>query len=70
MKRDTRELNRNSWNIKINNIEYDVHGCQEVAYAILRGLNKTERDKIWLNSISKDEWSRCFTNLWTIKQKE
>jgi hypothetical protein len=46
VKRDTRELNRNSWNIKINNIEYDVHGCQEVAYAILRGLNKTERDKI------------------------
>jgi hypothetical protein len=56
VKRETRRLNRNSWDTHISNIEHDLHGRQETAYKIVRELNKTERDRIQLNPISKDEW--------------
>jgi hypothetical protein len=70
VKRETRRINRNSWDTYISNIEYDVHKRQETAYKILRELNKTERDKIQLNPVSKEECSRHFKDLWTIKQEE
>jgi hypothetical protein len=37
---------------------------------ILREVTKTERDKIQLNFISMDEWSRHFKDLFTIEQEE
>jgi hypothetical protein len=45
----------NSWYTYISNTEHDVHGRQEIAYRILRELNKTERDTtqlilyLWMN---------------------
>jgi hypothetical protein len=55
VERETRRINGNSWNTYISNIQYDVHGNEETAYKILRELNKTERDKIQLNPIPKNE---------------
>jgi hypothetical protein len=40
--RETRRINRNSWDTCVSNMEHDVRGFQETAYKMLRELNKTE----------------------------
>jgi hypothetical protein len=60
VKRETRKVNRNSWDYYISNIEDDVHGRQDRAYKIFKELQKTEEDKIQLNPIVEKQWIRYY----------
>jgi hypothetical protein len=41
VKRETRKIKRQCWEMFVSRIEHDLHGCQINAYKIIRDLNRT-----------------------------
>lgn len=60
-----RRAHQESWDRLISNIEHDIHGRQEVAYKLMRQLNKQERDTARLHTIDKEAWIQHYRELWT-----
>jgi hypothetical protein len=65
-KKEIRNINRKSWDKYIRNIQYDVHGAQNAAFKIIKHLNKSERDTIFMNNIREEDWRNLYKKLWTI----
>lgn len=58
-----REAHKTSWETFISRTEEDVHGRQEVAYKVMKYLNKEERDTVQLNIITIDELIQRYQKL-------
>lgn len=52
----------------MSEIEDDVPARQDKSYKITKDINKTEEDKVCLNSITNGEWKQFYANLWTNKE--
>jgi endonuclease/exonuclease/phosphatase family metal-dependent hydrolase len=59
-----RRAHKESWEAFIRKVEEDLHGRQQVAYKIMKHLNKTEKDTARLNVVSKDRWIQHYKDLW------
>jgi hypothetical protein len=68
-KREIRQINREHWDRYVVDFEYDVHGCQDRAYNIIKGLNKTDKNTICLNPIPLHKWAQYYQELSTIKEE-
>ena len=49
-----KKLQRKSWDKYVSYNEYDVQGAQNQAYEIMKHLNKSEKDTVQINNISKE----------------
>jgi len=67
VKRETRKIKRQYWEIFVSRIEHDLHGRKINAYKIIRNLNRTEKDNLRLNPIVEHTWLDYFQKLWNKK---
>jgi hypothetical protein len=68
-KREIRKISREHWDQYVVDLEYDVHGCQDTAYNIIKELNKTDKHTICLNPIPLHKWAQYYQELLTIKEE-
>lgn len=59
-----RKAHRTSWDMFINRVEHDVHGRQEIAFKLMKHLNREERDTVNLNIIPISDWIKHYKELW------
>jgi len=62
VKRETRKIERKSWETFVSRTEHDLHGRQLNAYKIIRNLNRTEKDNLRLNPIVEHTWLDYYKN--------
>ena len=65
MKRESREIKRQCWEIFVSRIEHDFHGRQINTYKIVRILNRTEKVNLHLNPIVENTWLDYYQKLRT-----
>jgi len=65
VKRETRKIKRQCWEIFVLRIEHDLHGRQINAYKIIKNLNRTERDNLQFNPIVEHTWLDYYQKLRT-----
>ena len=51
------------WDRLFSNTEDDIHGCQMVAYKLMKNLNQEERETVNLHLIPNDKWIEHFREL-------
>lgn len=73
----SKKLKEEHWDKLISNIEDDVHGRQEMAYKLMKYMNKEEREMANINVIEEHKWKEHYKMLWyneemkeTIDKKE
>lgn len=53
-----------SWERFIASIEHDIHGRQNVAFKLMKHMNKAEKDTASINIITEHQWIQHYRNLW------
>ena len=48
-----RIVHNESWQIFVSNTENDIHGRQNMAYKVMKHMNKNERDAVDINVIKE-----------------
>jgi hypothetical protein len=56
--------NKESWDRFISRIEHDIFGKQNMAYKVLKHLNRTNKDTIEINNIEDQKWINHYKHLW------
>jgi hypothetical protein len=57
------KTHKESWDRFTNRIESDIFGDENMAYKVLKHLNRTNKDKIEIN-IEDQKWIKYYKNLW------
>jgi hypothetical protein len=70
VKRVTRKIKIQCWEMFVSRIEHDLHGRQIHAYKIIRNLNRTEKDNFQLNPITEHTWLDYYQKRWTQQFKD
>ena len=65
VKRETRKIKRQWWETFVSRIEHDLHGWQITAYKIIKNVNRTGKDNLQFNPITKNTWLEYYHKLWS-----